>query len=83
MLEYETKELLLQHTVTDASYSLDDMNQQILSIELGYMESRDRPSIISASTLSIRDHKNYRLHSLFCLISCTDVAIGKVTYDWA
>lgn len=57
MLEYETKELLLRHTVTDTLYSLDDVNQQILSIELGYMESRDRPSVISASTLSNRDHK--------------------------
>ena len=35
MLEYETKELLLQHTVTDTLYSLDDVNQQILSVELG------------------------------------------------
>ena len=57
MLEYETKELLLHHTVMDTLYSLDNVNQQILSIELGYMESRDRPSIISASTLSSRDHK--------------------------
>ena len=48
MLEYETKEILLQHTVNDNFYSLSDLNQHISSIELGYMESRDRPSLVSS-----------------------------------
>ena len=57
MLEYETKELLIKHIQHESYYSLDYLNQQIAGIELGYMESRDRPSQISLSTLNSVDHK--------------------------
>ena len=38
-------------------YSLDYLNQQIAGLELGYMESPDRPSQIAPATLSNNDHK--------------------------
>lgn len=57
VLEYETKELLLQHIVEESFYTLEYLNQQIMGIELGYMEAKDRPSIITRSTLQSRDHK--------------------------
>ena len=57
ILEYETKELLFQHITEDHYYSLDYLNQQITGIELGHMESRDRPSLISLATLQSKDHK--------------------------
>jgi hypothetical protein len=57
ILEYETKELLIQHITREHCYSLDYLNQQITGPELGFMESRDRPSLISISTLQSKDHK--------------------------
>lgn len=57
ILEYETKELLSQHITKDVCYSLDYLNQQITSTKLGYVESRNRPSLISLNTLRSNDHK--------------------------
>ena len=59
LLEYETKELLVQHIDKDHLYSLDYLNQQrtICGIELGYMETRDRPSTVTSNTLHSSDHK--------------------------
>ena len=57
MLEYETKELLKHHIDAESYYSLDYLNHQITSMELGYMESRNRPSTISSLTLRSGDHK--------------------------
>ena len=54
LLEYEAKELLIQHITQDDYYSLD---QQITGTELGYMESKDRSSLILMSTLHGEDHK--------------------------
>ena len=47
MLQYEVKELLIVHINQESFYTLDYLNQQIIGLELGYMESRDRPSLIS------------------------------------
>ena len=57
MLEYETKELIRQHINIDGYYTLDYLNQQIRGTELGYMEVKDRPSVISLNTLHSNDHK--------------------------
>ena len=57
MLEYETKELLICHIRQEAYYTLEYLNQQIVGFELGYMENRDRPSLISSKTLQSNDHK--------------------------
>ena len=50
MLEYETKELLKHHIDEEAYFTLSGM-------ELGYMESRNRPSTITLLTLRGGDHK--------------------------
>lgn len=82
MLEYETKELLVQHIDRESFYTLDYLNQQILGIELGYMEARNRPSTISLSTLRSADHKLKQegiLYNMFemvfsmnyCILLCT------------
>ena len=57
MLEYETKELLKYHIDEEAYYTLDYLNHQISGMELGYMESRNRPSTITLLTLRSGDHK--------------------------
>lgn len=56
MLQYEMKEMLNIHINKDSLYTLDYLNQQIVGLELGYMESRDRPSLISSKTLHGSDH---------------------------
>ena len=57
MLEYETKELLLHHIEIEGYYTLEYLIQQIQALELGYMESCDRPSNITILTLHGKDHK--------------------------
>ena len=57
ILEYETKELLLQHIDKVGYYSLWYLNQQITGFELGFMEMTNRPSPITLSTLRSKDHK--------------------------
>lgn len=57
MLEYEIKELLKKHIDEEGLYTFDYFNQQLEGLELNYMESKDRPSLISISTLRSKDHK--------------------------
>lgn len=57
MLEYEAKELLKKHIDMESYYCLDYLNGKIGGIEMGYMESKDRPSKISLPTLRSTDHK--------------------------
>ena len=57
MLEYEAKELLKMHISVESYYTLDYLNEKIGGIELGYMESKDRPSKLSLPTLQSSDHK--------------------------
>jgi len=50
-LPYEVK-LMLQFMIdTEGYFSLDDLNSRLEHIELGYMESKDRPTAITAKTL--------------------------------
>lgn len=51
-LQYEAKLVLQKFVFDDHYFSLDDLNQQIESIELGHAESKNRPSLISPKTLS-------------------------------
>ena len=51
------KELLVQHVHVDGYYSLDQLNQKIVGLDLGYMEVKDRPSTITTTTLHSKDHK--------------------------
>lgn len=54
-LQYEAKLLLQQFMFSDHYFTLSDLNQQIDSIELGYAESKSRPSLISTTAFSERD----------------------------
>ena len=55
VLQYEVK-LLLRHLIYDEGcLTLDQLNSRISRMELGYMESTNRPSEISAATLQARD----------------------------
>ena len=51
VLQYETKLLLKRLIFAEGCFTLDQLNSRISKIELGYMESRNRPSEISATTL--------------------------------
>ena len=55
VLKYETK-LFLKHLIfAEGCFTLDQLNSPISKIELGYMESSNHPSEISASTLQAQD----------------------------
>ena len=54
-LQYETKLLLKQFILSDHNFTLVDLNQQIEGLELGYAETKSRPSPISHSTLEEKD----------------------------
>ena len=51
VLQYEAK-LLLRHLICDERcFTLDQLNSRISRMELGYMETSNRPSEISTATL--------------------------------
>lgn len=50
-LQYEVKLMLKVMILTDEYFSLDYLNSKVSNIELGHMESKDRPSFISIKTL--------------------------------
>ena len=80
MLEYECK-MLLRHLIESESYfSLEYLNHQISSMELGYMEVKDRPSIISINTLKSSDH-NLKQQGIKLISSFTNYS--KCTYQTA
>ncbi len=56
LLQYETKLLLRQFVREDNFFTLSQLNQQIEAIELGYMESKCRPTPITSTTLSSEDN---------------------------
>lgn len=56
VLQYEAKVLLRHLIFAEGCFTLDQLNSRISKIELGYMESSNRPSEISASTLQSQDH---------------------------
>ena len=56
-LEHEVK-LMLQKFIYEQQYfTLDEFNSRLQHIDLGYMESKDRPSILSETTISSSSHK--------------------------
>lgn len=55
-LQYEVK-LLLRHFIqTECYFSLDIFNSRLTNLELGYMETKDRPTTIADSTLTSSGH---------------------------
>ena len=55
-LQYEAKLLLRQFICCDNYFTLDQLNQQIEAFDLGHTEVKDRPSTISAKTISDKDN---------------------------
>jgi len=56
VLQYEVK-LMLSHMIfTEEYFTIDYLNSKITNIELGHMEVKDRPSIISGNTLRTSGH---------------------------
>lgn len=50
-LQYEVKLMLKVMVYEDEYFTLDDLNSRLENMELGYMESKDRPTPISIATL--------------------------------
>ena len=50
-LQYEVKLMLKSMIFTEEYFSLDHLNSRVANLELGHMESKDRPSFISVKTL--------------------------------
>ena len=89
-LQYEVK-LMLQFMVdTERYFTLDELNTRLEHMELGYMECKDRPTVITATTLYSSGNSlkqkgmmtRYNIDELYfiCIFfglfncSCTDVA---------
>ncbi len=70
-LQYEVK-LLLRHFVkTECYFSLDTFNSRLINLELGYMETKDRPTPIADSTLTSSGHSLKQAGKIiFCLLVC-------------
>ena len=55
-LQYEVK-LMLKVMIQDERYfSLEEFNERLATIELGYMEAKDRPTLIASQTLTRNGH---------------------------
>ena len=50
-LQYEIKLMLREMIAEESYFTLADLNTRIENLELGYMESKDRPTPISDTTL--------------------------------
>ena len=94
-LQYEVK-LMLQFMINHEGYfTLETFNSCLVNLELGYMESNNRPTVISARTLNsegnslkqngmFNNHLWCEFYLHVCLISLTDVVIGTyfATCHW-
>lgn len=49
-LQYEVKLMLQVMICTEKYFTLEELNSRIVNFELGYMESKNRPTAISSST---------------------------------
>ena len=56
-LQYETKLLLKEYILKEHFFTLDDLNEKLQNMELGYMECKDRPTLISDTVLKSSDNK--------------------------
>lgn len=57
-LQYEVKKLMLRKFILDDGYfTLEHLNDKLENMELGYMESKDRPSSIADTTLKLQDNR--------------------------
>lgn len=57
VLEYEAKLLLNIFIKKEKYFTLAEFNSRLQCLDLGYMESKDRPTLIADSTLSSSSNK--------------------------
>ena len=55
-LQYEAKLMLNYMIFTEEYFTIDHLNSRIANLELGHMEVKDRPSLISGNTLRTSGH---------------------------
>ena len=56
-LEHEVKIMLNVFINNESYFSLMQFNSRLLNVDLGHMESKDRPTVIADTTLSSSSHK--------------------------
>ena len=55
-LQYEVKVMLLEMITQEHYFSVDVLNSQLATIELGYMETKDRPTPLDEHKISNSGH---------------------------
>ena len=55
-LAYEAK-LLLVYLIKEKFFTLGELNSRLENLELGYMEAKDRPTLIASNTLYSSSNK--------------------------
>lgn len=71
-LQYEVKLMLRSFVQMECYFTLETINLRLVSFELGYMESRDRPTPISDNTISSTGHSLKQ--NGMCLDICLHIA---------
>ena len=71
-LGYEVK-LLLQHMIREKLFTLDEFNSRTKNMDLGYMEVKDRPSLITQTTLFSPSNKLKQ--EGVCVYVCVSVCV--------
>ena len=56
VLQYEVKLMLQEMIRVQKYFTLDEFNSRLSSTELGYMESKDKPTPITSTTLMSQGH---------------------------
>ena len=56
-LQYEVKLMVRKFILDDGYFTLEHLNGKLENMELGYMESKDRPSSIADTTLKSQDNR--------------------------
>lgn len=75
-LQYEVKLMLKVMVTEERFFDLDTFNSRLHTTELGYMEAKDRPTIIARNTLmsdghSLKQNGETRTDlTMFCSIWC-------------
>ena len=73
ILQYEVQLMLKVMIQQEHYFTLDDLNSRITNFELGYMEEKDRPTVVSYSTLT-SGHSLKQAGKSMCVYLCY---IGK------
>ena len=68
-LQYEAKLMLNEFLLNDRYFSVDQLNAQIESVELGYTEASNRPCPITMTTISSANDHLLKQSGKFCLLS--------------